>query len=134
MTSLTDQEARLYDRQLRLWGVEAQQRLRQAKVLLFGFTGVQAEICKNLVLAGVCSVTINDIQVCNMNDMGVNFFLDESCLGKNRAEAAFPRIRELNPLVSVSTTTISSVTEIDFTLYHLCCFSGVPLPTCWFVC
>jgi len=39
------------------------------------------------------------------------------------------RASELNHLVSVSTTTISSVTEIDFTLYHLCCFSGVPLPT-----
>lgn len=43
-TTLSPEEARLYDRQLRLWGVDAQQRLRQARVLLFGFTSVMGEV------------------------------------------------------------------------------------------
>lgn len=81
--ALTEQEAQLYDRQLRLWGVEAQQRLRKANVLLFGFTGVQAEICKNIALSGVSSITINDTEACTYKDLGANFFLEETDIGKN---------------------------------------------------
>lgn len=81
--ALTAEEAALYDRQLRLWGVEAQQRLGQAKVLLIGFTAVQSEICKNIVLAGVRSVTINDTQDCTIEDTGAHLFLTQECVGKN---------------------------------------------------
>ncbi len=60
-THLTDEEARIYDRQLRIWGVETQKRMRSLSVLVMGrFGGVAAEISKNLVLAGIGSVTIAD--------------------------------------------------------------------------
>jgi len=101
--------------------------LREARVLLHGFTAVQAEICKNLVLAGVNSVTINDSCTCTQQDLGANFFLDVSSVGKNRAEASLDKIRALNPLVNVSASSLH-VEQLDFTKYHLCCLSGVPLP------
>ena len=41
-----------YDRQIRLWGLAAQQRMSETRVLVFGFRGLATEICKNLVLAG----------------------------------------------------------------------------------
>lgn len=41
-----------YDRQIRLWGLAAQQRMANASVLVIGLRGLAAEICKNLVLAG----------------------------------------------------------------------------------
>jgi ubiquitin-like 1-activating enzyme E1 A len=60
-THLTDEEARIYDRQLRIWGMEAQKRMRSASILIMGnFGGVAAEIAKNVVLAGIGSVTIAD--------------------------------------------------------------------------
>jgi len=58
---LTDEEAKVYDRQIRLWGVEAQQRMRSSKILLMGhIAGTAIEIAKNLVLAGVGAVVLSD--------------------------------------------------------------------------
>ena len=43
----------VYDRQIRLWGADAQQKMNDARVLYVHVTGVSSEILKNLVLAGV---------------------------------------------------------------------------------
>mgnify|MGYP001245378493 CR=1 FL=1 len=43
---LSAQEAEIYDRQIRLWGVESQQRMQNSRVLLAGaFRGIMAEVC-----------------------------------------------------------------------------------------
>ncbi len=46
-------ESDVYDRQIRLWGAEAQEKMSSAKVLYIHTTGISSEILKNLVLAGV---------------------------------------------------------------------------------
>jgi ubiquitin-like 1-activating enzyme E1 A len=46
-------ESDVYDRQIRLWGAEAQSKMSTAKVLYINTTGISSEILKNLVLAGV---------------------------------------------------------------------------------
>ncbi|TRY75292.1 hypothetical protein TCAL_01337 [Tigriopus californicus] len=56
----TEEEATLYDRQIRLWGLDAQKRLRNARILVCGMSGLGAEVAKNLVLAGVKSLTMLD--------------------------------------------------------------------------
>lgn len=38
-TKITCEEAKLYDRQIRLWGVEAQKNLRAADILVIGLSG-----------------------------------------------------------------------------------------------
>ena len=43
-SALSSTEAELYDRQIRLWGVEAQKRLRSAKVLVVGVSDVNLEV------------------------------------------------------------------------------------------
>ncbi len=52
MEKLSVQEAELYDRQIRLWGAEAQQRIRGSTVLIYGMNALGAEVSKNAVLAG----------------------------------------------------------------------------------
>lgn len=49
----TPTESDVYDRQIRLWGAEAQSKMSSAKVLYINTSGVSSEILKNLVLAGV---------------------------------------------------------------------------------
>lgn len=46
-------ESDVYDRQIRLWGADAQSKMSSAKVLYINTTGISSEILKNLVLAGV---------------------------------------------------------------------------------
>jgi len=52
----TSDEIALYDRQIRLWGMQAQERLRNANILLVNIKALGNEIAKNLVLAGIGSI------------------------------------------------------------------------------
>lgn len=90
-----------YDRQLRLWAASGQEALENAKILLLnsgpGVVGV--ETLKNLILPGIGSFTIVDEAEVAERDLGVNFFLDESSLGRPRSEESCKLLKELNPEV-----------------------------------
>ncbi|CZS93958.1 probable AOS1-forms together with Uba2p a heterodimeric activating enzyme for Smt3p [Rhynchosporium graminicola] len=100
-TGISADEIALYDRQIRLWGVQAQEKIRNAKVLLISMKALANEIAKNLVLAGIHSLTIVDHEPVTANDLGSQFFISEPDVGTNRGEAAAPQIRKLNPRVKV---------------------------------
>ncbi|POS88160.1 hypothetical protein EPUL_000321 [Erysiphe pulchra] len=87
-----------YDRQLRLWAADGQEALERADVLLInsGSGVVGVETLKNLVLPGVGKFTIIDKNRVCESDLGANFFLDEGCLGKSRAECCVDFLQELN--------------------------------------
>jgi len=110
---LTDDEAALYDRQLRLWGVEAQKRLISSKILVIGMAGLGAEICKNIILGGVKSVTLMDDALATEHDVLTQFFLPKDAVGKNRAESSVANAQKLNPMVSVMTETSAIVDKPD---------------------
>jgi ubiquitin-like 1-activating enzyme E1 A len=52
-------ESDVYDRQIRLWGRDAQLKMSQTRVLYIHMTGISCEVGKNLALAGV-KVTLCD--------------------------------------------------------------------------
>jgi len=60
---------------------------------------------KNLVLAGVKSVTLHDDGKVDLWDLSSNFFLSEKDIGLNRAQACVPKLQELNNAVIISTIT-----------------------------
>ena len=60
MTEVSEKEIIQYDRQIRLWGLDAQKRLRGAKVCVIGLKSLGAEIVKNLVLAGIGEMSLVD--------------------------------------------------------------------------
>lgn len=64
-------------------------RLRTASILLINFKGLANEIAKNLVLAGVGSLTILEDQVVNEDDLGAQFFISEQHLGSNVSSPNF---------------------------------------------
>ncbi|KAI0874136.1 hypothetical protein GGS24DRAFT_490257 [Hypoxylon argillaceum] len=90
-----------YDRQLRLWAASGQAALESANILLVnsGAGTVGVETLKNLVLPGIGKFVIVDDTVVDQADLGVNFFLDESCLGRSRSECCTKLLLELNPEV-----------------------------------
>ncbi|KAK6349619.1 hypothetical protein TWF696_005903 [Orbilia brochopaga] len=96
-------EVALYDRQIRLWGMEAQARMRDAHILLVTIRALGNEIAKNLVLAGIGAITIADTEDVTEEDLGAQFCVDDGMIGVNRAEAAAPAIQKLNPRVTVAT-------------------------------
>ena len=86
----------LYSRQLYVLGHEAMRRMAGATVLIVGLKGLGVEIAKNVVLAGVKSVTLHDDAPVALSDLSAQFFLTEADVGKPRAEVTAPRLAELN--------------------------------------
>uniref|UniRef100_A0A1D1XWH0 E1 ubiquitin-activating enzyme n=1 Tax=Anthurium amnicola TaxID=1678845 RepID=A0A1D1XWH0_9ARAE len=95
----------LHSRQLAVYGRETMRRLFASNVLISGINGLGAEISKNLVLAGVKSVTLHDEGTVDWWDLSSNFFLSEDDIGKNRALACVQKLQELNNAVMISTHT-----------------------------
>ncbi|GAV90346.1 ThiF domain-containing protein, partial [Cephalotus follicularis] len=102
---LTEQETALYDRQIRVWGADAQRRLSKSHILVCGLKGTVAEFCKNIVLAGVGSLTLVDDRVVSEEALSANFLipLDENVYsGRTIAELCCDSLKEFNPMVRVS--------------------------------
>ncbi|KAF7768155.1 hypothetical protein Agabi119p4_7398 [Agaricus bisporus var. burnettii] len=109
--TLTEEEATRYDRQMRLWGIEAQQRMRNAVILVVRMRGVATEAIKNMVLAGIGKLVIVDAENVAEEDLGCGFFFREEDVGQKRLDVARPRIEGLNPLVNVETITDMTALE-----------------------
>ena len=124
--ALTEEETAIYDRQIRLWGVEAQQRLRKAKILIVGLSGVGNEICKNILLAGIQHLTMLDDTILTKEDCLLQFLAPHDCVGKNKAEASLARAQELNPMVDIviDTENISTKDESFFGKFDIVCMTG----------
>lgn len=116
----------VYDRQIRLWGADAQKRMSNARVLYINLTGVTCEIMKNLVLAGVAAVVCDDRPYPEaVREMPCSFFhaedMEKAMPSENDdkegggaepeakkakttpttvAAAIQPKVEELNPLLS----------------------------------
>ncbi|XP_029466459.1 ubiquitin-like modifier-activating enzyme 1 [Rhinatrema bivittatum] len=95
----------LYSRQLYVLGHEAMKRMQNSNVLISGMRGLGVEIAKNIILAGVKSVTIHDQENAEWADLSSQFYLREEDVGKNRAEVSHPRLAELNTYVPVTAFT-----------------------------
>lgn len=58
-------------------------RLRTSNILLINIKALANEIAKNLVLAGIGSLTIIDSEVVRDDDLGSQFFVSEEQIGMN---------------------------------------------------
>ncbi|RXH77846.1 hypothetical protein DVH24_039817 [Malus domestica] len=79
--------------------------LSKAHVLVCGITGTVAEFCKNIVLAGVGSLTLVDDRVVTEDALSANFLIpsDESVYaGKTLTELCRDSLKDFNPMVRVS--------------------------------
>lgn len=104
---MSEAERVRYDRQVRLWGKTTQQRLMKTSVFFHGVGGESAEVAKNLVLAGVQGVIIDDPHPVTCDDLH-NSMLAQPQDGSSgtvaattRADAAVLNLRQLNPYVHV---------------------------------
>ncbi|KAG5253997.1 ubiquitin activating enzyme family protein [Salix suchowensis] len=101
----------LHSRQLAVYGRETMRRLFGSNVLVSGMHGLGVEIAKNLILAGVKSVTLHDEGILELWDLSSNFVFSENDVGKNRALASVQKLQDLNNAVTISTLITELTTE-----------------------
>lgn len=107
----SDIDEDLHSRQLAVYGRETMRRLFASNILISGMQGLGAEIAKNLILAGVKSVTLHDEGVVELWDLSSNFIFSEDDVGKNRALASIQKLQELNNAVAISALTTELTKE-----------------------
>jgi ubiquitin-activating enzyme E1 len=97
-------------------GHEAMRRMQNSNVLIMGMKGLGLEIAKNVILAGVKSVTIWDSGLVEIADLGAQYYLKEDDVGKRRDLCSVSHLAELNTYVPVKVleTEANRVSEIEF--------------------
>ncbi|MBP2215871.1 molybdopterin-synthase adenylyltransferase MoeB [Arthrobacter sp. CAN_C5] len=100
---LTREETERYSRHLIIpeFGMTAQQRLKNARVLVIGAGGLGSPALLYLAAAGVGTLGIVDDDVVDLSNLQRQIIHGVSNVGQSKAESAAQRIAELNPLVTV---------------------------------
>ncbi|KAK8564699.1 hypothetical protein V6N12_058282 [Hibiscus sabdariffa] len=124
--NLNDIDEDLHSRQLAVYGRETMRRLFASNILISGMQGLGAEIAKNLILAGVKSVTLHDEGVVEMWDLSSSFVFSENDVGKNRALASVQKLQELNNAVVISTLT-TNLTKEQLSDFQAVVFTDITL-------
>lgn len=102
---MTTIDESLYSRQLYALGHETMNKLSNSSVLVYGLSGLGVEISKNLILTGFKEVGLYDPKNINLDDLSVNYYVEESDIGKSRLDVTLPKLAELNSYVNVTRVT-----------------------------
>ncbi len=96
-----------YDRQIRLqgFGVQAQQKLESAQVLVIGAGGLGCPVLQYLTAAGVGHIGIVDDDRVSLSNLHRQILYTSDDIGKLKTEAALERLTAMNPEVQFSIIT-----------------------------
>ncbi|KAJ1613708.1 hypothetical protein OJ253_28 [Cryptosporidium canis] len=115
---LSEDEVAIYDRQIRLWGSQAQKKLMNSELLVLGLSPINFELIKNIVLAGI-KVAVWDNTTTHICDLTCNFLLEDEDVGKKRT-VCIDKFKEMNPLTKIY---IADENESDVELLCDSCLS-----------
>ena len=114
---LTDAQAEMYDRQLRVWGVSTQLKIAKARVLILGAESpTLLECAKNIVLAGVSKVILCRGKAKEEEEEETLSFLvsvEDRAKKISVAEAAAKSLQEMNPFGEVSSADFEDLEDKD---------------------
>ncbi|MCK6542835.1 molybdopterin-synthase adenylyltransferase MoeB [bacterium] len=105
MHGLTTEELARYNRHLILkeFGLEGQQKLKSAKVLVIGAGGLGAPCLLYLTAAGVGTIGIVDFDTVDASNLQRQVLYTVDDVGKPKADTAAQRLKQLNPFVHFNT-------------------------------
>ena len=92
----------LYSRQIGTYGEEAMKKIINLNILILGLKGLGIEVSKNIVLTGPEKVIIYDPSIVELKDLGLNYYLNEKDINKNRIDfSCIDSLSNLNPNTKV---------------------------------
>src|SRR5882672_2240290 len=105
LPSLTNEEIARYGRHLTLpeVGLEGQQRLKAASVLMVGTGGLGAPVGMYLAAAGVGRLGIVDFDVVEASNLQRQIIHGTADIGRPKIESARDRLRDINPHIEIET-------------------------------
>ncbi|MCX8175895.1 MAG: HesA/MoeB/ThiF family protein [Candidatus Bathyarchaeota archaeon] len=100
---LTQKEFKRYDRQIRIenFGVKAQEKLKEAKVVIAGVGGLGCTASTYLAVAGVGEIVLVDREKVEFSNLNRQVLHWEKDVGKFKVYSAAKKLRKLNSNVKV---------------------------------
>ena len=98
---LSREEVDRYDRQLRVWSIEDQLKLKNSSVLVVGVGGLGSPIAVYLTAIGVGKLVLVDEGVVELSNLNRQILYSTDDIGKPKVEVAANKLRRLNPNVEV---------------------------------
>jgi adenylyltransferase/sulfurtransferase len=115
--TLSNEEIRRYSRHLIMpeVGMAGQRKLKQGSVLLIGTGGLGSPLALYLAAAGVGHIGLVDFDVVDESNLQRQIVHGTATVGVPKIESARARLRDLNPLIEVSTfeTQLTSANALD---------------------
>lgn len=115
--SLSNDEIARYSRHLIMpeVGMEGQRRLKQGSALLIGTGGLGSPLALYLAAAGVGHIGLVDFDVVDESNLQRQIVHSTRTVGMPKTESASQRLRDLNPLIEITTydTQITSQNALD---------------------
>ena len=90
-----------FERTERLIGKAGTEKLKQAKVAIFGLGGVGSYVLEGLVRAGIENFILVDHDVISISNLNRQIIATEKTIGRPKVEVAKERILEINPKVNI---------------------------------
>jgi adenylyltransferase/sulfurtransferase len=98
---LTEDEIRRYDRQIRIFGEEGQNKLKRAKVFVGGIGGLGSPLLIYLTVAGIGKLRIVDKDVVALENLNRQILHWDNDIGWKKIESAEAKLKRINPNVEV---------------------------------
>ena len=98
---LTRNEQKRYERQIRVFGDDGQERLKNAKVFIAGAGGLGSAISIYLAAAGIGRIRIVDHKKIALNNLNRQILHWDEDIGKRKAASAEEKLKKINPYVRV---------------------------------
>jgi len=110
---LTQEEVSRYSRHLIMpeVGVEGQEKLKVAKVLLIGTGGLGAPVAMYLAAAGVGTIGLVDFDVVDVSNLQRQVIHGTKDIGKKKIDSAEETMRDINPLVKIVKHDVALTSE-----------------------
>ncbi len=99
---LSEEEMDRYDRQIRIFGIEGQEKIKKSHIVVVGVGGLGSVVSKYLVAAGVGKITIIDKDVVELSDLNRQVLYDVDAIGKEKVFYAEKKLKKLNPHVTIN--------------------------------
>lgn len=95
---LTSLEKERYNRHIIIdqFGIEAQEKLKQASVMIVGAGGLGCPIIQYLTAAGIGKIGIADADVVNLSNLQRQILFTEAEIGQSKAEVVANKMQKLN--------------------------------------
>ena len=110
-----------YSRTRLLLGSEAMDKLRRARVAVFGIGGVGGYTVEALARSGIGALDLIDNDTVNLSNLNRQIIATRSTVGMYKVDAAAARIRDIDPDIQVTTYKTfylpETASEFDFTRY-----------------